>query len=342
MDIDGFIAAHEGEWERLRTLSGRAARNVRRLPPGELDELAALYQRTSTHLSIARSRIGDPALTAALSRDVAQAAAVLYGTRSRTWRTVGRFVTDTFPAALWYSRVFVGWATLLFLVPAVVMAVWLGSSTAALEASAPAAVREAYVQEDFAAYYSSSPSTQFATEVTVNNIQVAILAFAGGGLAGVPTALVMVFNGLNVGVAAGLFAAVGELGRFFGLILPHGLLELTAVFIAGGAGLRLGWTMVDPGDRRRGTAVREEGRRTVAILTGLVAVFTVAGLIEGFVSGQPWPTWVRVGIGATVEAAFLSYVVAFGRRAARRGLTGAIGEQADSGWARPVTASVST
>ena len=109
-------------------------------------------------------------------------------------------------------------------------------------------------------------------------------------------------------------------------MLPHGLLELTAVFIAGGAGLRLGWTLIDPGDRTRGAALAEEGRRAFVIVMGLVVVFAVAGTIEGFVTGRPWPTWLRVGIGASVEAAFLAYLVRRGRAPARAGFTGALGE----------------
>jgi uncharacterized membrane protein SpoIIM required for sporulation len=104
--------------------------------------------------------------------------------------------------------------------------------------------------------------------------------------------------------------------RFWGLVLPHGLLELTAVFIAGGAGLRLGWALVDPGDRPRTTALAAEGRRSVVIVIGLVAAFIVAGIIEGFVTGSPLPTWARVGIGVAVEAAFLGYLVLRGPVAA--------------------------
>jgi hypothetical protein len=152
---------------------------------------------------------------------------------------------------------------------------------------------------------------------------------------------VLVLNGANVGVAWGLFLAAGEQARFWGLVLPHGLLELTAVFIAGGAGLRLGWTLVDPGDRPRRAALAAEGRRAVAVLIGLIGVFAVAGLIEGFVTGQPWPTWLRVGIGATTTALFLAYVWVRGRDATSRGLTGALGEQADAGWARPAAAAAS-
>ncbi len=342
MTIDGFISAHKQDWDRLAELTRKAGRDARGLSPEELTELSHGYQRASTHLSLARARFGDAALTADLSRLVARAAAVLYGTKPRTWRAAGRFARDTFPAALWHSRAFMLWSTLLFLVPALVTGAWLSASPAALEATGSEAAREAYVTEDFADYYTAQPSAQFATEVTVNNIQVAILAFAGGGLAALPTLWIMAVNGVQVGAAGGMFAATGELGRFFGLILPHGLLELTAVFIAGGAGLRVGWTIVDPGDRRRGTALAEEGRRAVTILIGLVAVFLTAGLIEGFVTGAPWPTWVRVSIGVATLIVFLAYVYVCGRQATSKGLTGAIGEQADAGWARIATASPST
>ncbi len=335
MDIDGFITTHREEWQRLAALLDKAGRSPARLSAEELEDLAVRYQRAATHLSIARTRFGDRALVNELSALVARASALLYGTRGGSWRSLSRFVVETFPAAVWHTRAFHVAATLLFLLPAAAAAWWIGTSEAALEATAPAAVREAYVTEDFEAYYSSDPSAQFATEVTVNNIQVAILAFAGGGLLAAPTVFVMAFNGLNVGVALGFFIAAGEQARFWGLITPHGLLELTAVFLAGGAGLRVGWTLIAPGDRRRGAALREEGRRAIAILAGLTVVFLAAGLIEGFVTGSALPTAVRVGIGVVAEVAFLAYVVVLGRRATAAGLTGALGEQADRGWAAP-------
>lgn len=332
MDVDRFIATNQPVWERLSELVRRASRGVGRLSPDELDEIVVLYQRVSTHLSYARSRYRDPALTASLTGLTARAGALVYGTRPRTVRALGRFFADTFPAALWHARWFVVVATLLFAVPALAVGVWVAGSPAALEATGPAAVREAYVAEDFEAYYSSSASAQFASEVTTNNIQVGILAFAAGILACVVTAGVLAFNGANVGVAGGLFAAAGEQARFWGLILPHGMLELTAVFVAGAAGLRLGWTLIDPGDRRRGRALVEEGRRAVVIVLGLVVVFAVAGVIEGFVTGSALPTAVRLGIGAVTWSAFVAYAVVRGRDAAARGLTGALGEQEETTW----------
>ena len=334
MDIDRFISAHRQDWARLAALLDKAGRRPTRLSADELDELASRYARTATHLSIARTQFADRALTAELSALVARGSALLYGSPGGSWAALARFVTATLPAAIWHTRRFHLAATLLFFLPAVVAALWIGYSPAALEATAPAAAREAYVTEDFEAYYSSDPSAQFATEVTVNNIQVSILAFAGGGLAGLLTVFVLLLNGFNVGVALGFFIAAGEQAKFWGLITPHGLLEITAVLLAGGAGLRLGWTLIDPGDRRRTSALREEGRRAIVILAGLTIVFLIAGLIEGFVTGSTLPTTARVGIGVVAEVVFLAYVVVWGRRATAAGLTGAIGEQRDAGWQR--------
>ncbi len=327
MDLDRFLATNAAAWERLATLTARANRGVRRLDATELEELVALYQRTSTHLSLARTYLRDPGLVARLTGLVAAAAAVVYGTRPRTLRALGRFFTTTFPAAVWHLRRFVAVSALLLLVPALAMGIWLDSSPRAVDAAAPEAVRQALIEEDFEAYYSSAPAAEFATQVFTNNVRVAVLAFAGGILACLPTAYVLVFNGANVGVAGGLFAAAGEAPRFFGLILPHGLLELTAVAVAGGAGLALGWSWLVPGDRARLDALAEEGRRAVVVVLGLVAAFAVAGLIEGFVTGRPWPTALRVGIGVAAWIAFGCYLAAQGRGAAAAGLTGTLGEE---------------
>lgn len=315
MDVDRYISVHRPAWDRLAYLSRRARRGVRRLDPAELDELVHLYQRVSGHLSHARTTYPDPGLVASLTRTVADANAAIYSTRASAPAAVRRFLRETFPGAVWRIRWFVLAAALLTLVPAFAVGGWIATSEAALEASGPEAVRAAYVAEDFEAYYSSGPAAQFAAEVTFNNIRVAVLAFAVGIFGAVGTAGVLMFNGGNVGVAGGLFHAVGEAGRFWGLILPHGLLELTAVIIAGAAGLRLGWSLIDPGDRRRAVALTEEARRSITVVLGLVIAFVVAGTIEGFVTGSPLPTWVRVGIGVTVEVAFLAYIWTYGRAA---------------------------
>lgn len=319
--------AHQPSWDRLARLTAKAGRGPTRLSAEEIVELVDLYQRASADLSHVRTYQPDPALAASLTRLVARAGSVVYGTRTRTLRDAGRFLTATFPAALWSIRRFLVASALLLLGPGVAMGAWVGTSEAALEATAPPAVRQAYVEERFEDYYSSGPAVAFSSQVFTNNVRVAFLAFAGGIAFCVATAGILVVNGAAIGTAAGTFVAAGQAPKFWGLVLPHGLLELTAVCIAGAAGLSLGWALIDPGDRRRSEALAEGARRAVAVVIGLVAVFGVAGLIEGFVTGSTLPTWARVGIGATAEAAFLTYAFSAGRAASALGLTGALGEE---------------
>jgi uncharacterized membrane protein SpoIIM required for sporulation len=331
VDIDLFIARNTPVWNRLAQLTSQARHGLGRLAPAEIDELVVLYQRVSAHLSHARTAYRDPSLTMRLTTLVTQASGVIYRGRSRPGSAVADFFVWRFPAAVYQSGRFIAVAAALLLVPAFVFGVWLGTSDAALDVAVPDAVREAYVQNDFESYYSSDSATNFSAQVTVNNIQVALMAFATGILACIPTVLLLAYNGVNVGVAAGMFADAGELDRFFGLILPHGLLELTAVIIAGAAGLRVGWAVIAPGDRSRAEALGTEARRAVLIALGLMVAFVVAGFIEGFVTGRGVPTALRIAIGVAAELAFVLWIVVQGRTATARGLTGELGEL-DRGW----------
>jgi uncharacterized membrane protein SpoIIM required for sporulation len=334
-DVDGLIEQHRATWARLDELVRRCGRDPARLRPEELEELVRLHLRTSSHLSTVRTVHRDPELAAHLSTLVARSSAVVHGSRPRTWSIVARAVTRTFPAAVWHARGAIAVSAAVFLAAFAAVAVWLATTPAAYEAAIPEEARQAYLERDFEAYYSSEPGTAFAARVFTNNAGVGAVAFGTGIALGIPTLLVLLLNGANVGVAAGLFHAAGDPGHFWGLILPHGLLELTAVFIAGGAGLRLGWSLVAPGELRRRDALAEEGRRSVVIVLGLVVIFAIAGALEGYVTPAPWPTWARVGTGAAVWAAVCGWLVVAGRRAAAAGLTGALREEPTPGHVDP-------
>lgn len=325
MNLDRFVAAHQPTWARLEEL---AARDPGGLTAAEVREMVSAYQRATTHLSTARTTLRDRELTTRLSQLVATAGASVYGTRPRTWQAVRRFFTETFPAAMWHQRWPIAVSTVIFLGVAFGLGAWTASSPRALDAAIPEAVQDALVAGDFVEYYSDRPSGQFFAEVGLNNIQVGFLAFAAGILGGLPTVMLLVVNAANVGLAGGLFHARGVGEVFWGFITPHGLLELTAIFVAAGTGLALGWSWIDPGDRPRGESLRAQASRAITIVAGLIVVFGVAALIEGFVTGAPLPTWFRVGIGVVAEVAFLTYAWTFGRDAAAAGLTGTL-RQAD-------------
>jgi uncharacterized membrane protein SpoIIM required for sporulation len=170
--------------------------------------------------------------------------------------------------------------------------------------------------------------------VWTNNAWVAALCIAFGVL-GLPVIYVLFQNILNVALIGAIMVRHGRGALFFGLLLPHGLLELTAVFVAAAAGLRLFWSWIEPGPRTRAQSIAHEGRSAVAIALGLVVVLLVSGVIEAFVTPSPLPTWARLTIGIMAEAGFLTYVFTVGRWAHERGATGDV-EAVDAGDVAPV------
>ncbi len=321
MDIDAFVAAHRGEWTRLEQLVRRAGR-PRRLAEAEVAEIVSLYQRTATHLSIVQTRSPDPQLVGRLSRLVAQSRSVVAGSHAPAWRQVVVFATTTFPAVVYRTR---GWwigAAIGSLLVALALGIWIDTHPGVQRSLLPPDEVRQLVNSDFAHYYREHPAHDFAAQVWTNNAWVSAQVLVGGLTLGIFTLFALFDNASNLGVIGGYMVAAGRASEFFGLIMPHGLLELTAVFIAAGAGLKLGWTIIDPGPRSRPQALAEEGRSTVTIAIGLVAVLAVSGAIEAFVTPSSLPTWSRVGIGVVVEIAFLGYIAILGRRAVRAGETG--------------------
>lgn len=326
MDLDRYIQTHDSTWRRLQELSGRAGKRGSSLSDDDIAELIALYQRVSAQLSHVRTTYADPGLILRLSRLLGEARVVIYQRRGNPLRAVQRFFVEVFPAAVWVSRRYIVASFLCFFVPAVAMGFWLVNDPAVLDASIPPDLQQTIAESEFRDYYSSEAAQNFAGTVTVNNIYVSFLAFALGLVPIVGPVFILAYNGLNVGVMAAVMHHAGEGPQFWGLITPHGLLEICAILIAGAAGLRISWAIVAPGDRTRGEALAEEGLRSVVIVLGLTVCFVTAGFIEGFVTPSGLPTIMRVSIGVLVLVAFGAYVVLFGQRAERRGLSGLLGE----------------
>ena len=257
MDVNAYVAAHDPEWRRLDALVKRR----RRLTGSEVDELVALYQRTTTHLSTARSAAHDPVLVAALSARVARARAAVTGAHAAEWGIVGRFAFVSFPAMAYRARWWwLGTAAGSLLV-AFVIGWWVARSPGVQAALLPRAQVRQLVNHQFQGYYSQYAAPAFAAKVWTNNAWVAAESLIFGILLGLPPLLVLFNNAANMGVAGALMIVHGRGVLFFALILPHGMLELSAVFLAAATGLRLGWTVIDPGPRRRGQALAEEGRQ---------------------------------------------------------------------------------
>ena len=316
MDLDAYVLAHSREWQRLEELTRR-----RRLTGAESDELVECYQRVATHLSVVRTSAPDASLVAHLSSLLARARNRSVGTRVGTWRGVHRFVLERFPAALYRLRWWwLGTMAANVLVTAVMMWWLLDHPNVEQSLLSPQEVDQ-LVQHDFADYYSEYAASHFAAQVWVNNAWVTALCL-GLGILGLPLVKVLFDNVANLAVIGSIMTRHGHAAEFWGLILPHGMLELTAVFVAGGVGLRLFWSWVEPGDLSRTQAIAREGRTAGMVALGLVMVLFVSGLIEAFVTPSGLPTWARIGIGILAETAFFAYVFVLGRAAYHRGETG--------------------
>jgi uncharacterized membrane protein SpoIIM required for sporulation len=321
MDLDAYVAEHDAEWKRLEDLVTR-----RRLSAAEADELIALYQRTATHLSAVQSRTPDPALIGRLSRLVSRARAAVAGSSAPAWSNLIRFFTTTFPVTVyrawpWWCGVATGFSLVSFALMGYVGA----HPELASRLGTDEELRQ-LVERDFANYYSESEAQNFALQVWTNNALVSAIAITAGIFV-LPVVWILFQNAVGVGVIGGIMIAYGRADVFFGLITPHGLLELMAVFVAGGVGLRVGWSWISPArGRTRAQALAESMRAAAMVALGLVVVLLISGIIEAFVTPSPLPTWARITIGAVAFAGFLAYVLFFGVRAARAGETGDLDE----------------
>jgi uncharacterized membrane protein SpoIIM required for sporulation len=332
MDVEAFVSVHQPQWDRLADLT----RRQRRLDGVEADELVSLYQRVGTHLSALRAAGADPVAIGRLSGLLADARGAVTGAHAPVWRDITRYFTVSFPAALYASRRWWLCIGLAFYLVAGFLAWRVISNPEVLNSVATPGEIQQLVDEDFANYYSENPAQDFALRVWTNNALIAAAALAIGVLL-VPSVFLLWSNASNLGIVAGVMISHDRAGVFFGLITPHGLLELTAVFVAAAAGLRLGWSWIDPGPRTRMRALAQTGRSTMGMAIGLAVVLLLSGVIEAFVTPSPLPTWARVGIGVLAEVGFLVYVWTLGRSAVRSGEYGDV-DRTDQEASAPVAA----
>ncbi|OKL54938.1 hypothetical protein BSZ39_01290 [Bowdeniella nasicola] len=325
MDTDAYSAFHANKWKRLDELAARRA-----LSGEEIDELGTLYHSTSRDLSVIRTSAPDPSLVSRLSITVARARARLTETENFSLPGIAKFFTITLPLAFYRVRWHTVGAMVLFIAIGIAYG-WAFYQSPAMQSAVgtPSQLKQ-YAEEAFVAYYTNYPAPDFAAQVWSNNAWIAAI-MVGSGISGALPAYILYNNAVAVGQAGAVLALHDHLDVFFYSILPHGLLELTAIFIAAGAGFRLFWAWVSPGHRSRTRALAEDGRTLAIVAIGLVFVLGVSGIIEGFVTGSELPTAAKIAIGAIALAGYWLYTLIVGGRAARLGLDGDL-SQDDAGY----------
>ncbi|MDQ3855704.1 MAG: stage II sporulation protein M [Chloroflexota bacterium] len=334
--IDEFVAERKARWERL----GRLTRDVRRgrvsrLSAAEIEEFGRLYREATSDLARARRDFPDSPTTLYLNGLVAHAHRFVYRAREGRARAVRRFFLSEFPAAFRRTSLLVLIGFLAFLLPALLAYVASLASPEAAAVLAPAGITERIQEVNRTGRWadiSAGESSLAASTIMTNNIRVAIMAFAGGMLLGVPTLLVLALNGLMLGSVAALAQRGGAGTELWSFVSPHGWIELSVIFISGGAGLGLARAVLLPGLLTRRDALVAAAREAVRLLMGGAALLVVAGTIEGFISPTGLPPVVKYAFGLLTGVALFAYLLLAGRASQDEEESAA-----EQGWTTPAT-----
>jgi uncharacterized membrane protein SpoIIM required for sporulation len=319
--LQRFVAERQADWQRLEELSSRVqAGHLRGMPADDLDELTRLYRLAASDLARARRDFPGDRVVAYLNRLVSASYSGVYRTSGFSWKDIARWYAVGFPR-LW--RQTVGYflvAVLLFFgtgfLSFTAAVAYPPSARVLLDSNTYQAI-STYAEEGH--LWTDIPEEERSFQsafIMTNNIQVSILAFAGGMLLGLGTLYVLVFNGVFLGAVFGIVTRYGLGDDLLAFVSGHGAIELSVICLAGGAGLMLGDAILRPGLQTRGESLRVAAQRAVRLLLGGASLLVIAGLIEGFVSpaGSGLPDWVRYATGLVTGVLLYSYWILAGRR----------------------------
>ncbi|RNF83814.1 stage II sporulation protein M [Montanilutibacter psychrotolerans] len=311
MKQEHFVERHQDEWLALERWldvrsNARDARAKRREWHGFADhEFPSRYRRLCQQLALARRRGYSPVLASRLQTIMQRGHSLLYRTPTARWTRAGEFLLADFPRLVRAERACMFAAALLFWVPLLATfaaIVWKPELASALfEPRELAEFESMYDPADPSRALGRDDGTDLAMfgHYIWNNVSIGFRTFATGLLAAIGTVFVLLFNGLVIGGVAGHLQAVGHGDPFWRFVAGHSAPELTAIVIAGGAGLRLGLNLVAPGQRRRIDALVEGGMRGARLCLGVLAMLVFAAFVEAFWSSIGWmPAWIKYTVGA--------------------------------------------
>jgi uncharacterized membrane protein SpoIIM required for sporulation len=319
MAHDRFIEKHKTAWQRLEDLLKLLdSSTLRGLQRDEVRELGRIYRRTASDLAIARAESRDPRLVNYLNSLVIRAHGRIYQADPQGSSRLKQFFTHDFPQTFrrtWrYTAVSFG----VFMLSSVIGFVGTKYDPEFSELmGVPPAFRELYIENKVHWWEDLNEANQVgASKIMTNNVQVTIYTFALGALFGVGTLLSLAFNGaVNAAVLALTYRA-GYGNDLLTFMAGHGVIELSCIFIAGGAGLLIGSALLVPGDLSRADALKSRGKDAIRLMMGVAVLLVVAGIIEGFISPAPISPAIKFSIAALTGLALYSYLLLAGHDSA--------------------------
>ncbi len=317
--MDRFILERKSNWKRLEELllKTEGIAGLRGLPRAEVRELGELYRRAASDLAIARAETNDQKLVNYLNSLVTRAHGKIYRAEAQGIDLVWKFFSREFPRAFRKNARFVGLAAgveLLFMFIGMLLiyndigfADVLGLDEIRLNA-------ETNTQWWLSLNQANQAGAAF---LFTHNIRVSLMAFALGAFLCIGSLLLLAFNGLHFGAVMAICYKVdiGFGNALATFVVGHGIIETFCIYLAGGAGMMIGYAIINPGDLSRIDALKKSGLESVRIVIGCACVLILAGLIEGFLSPSNLPAWVKITTGLSTFTALMVYLGLAGRGA---------------------------
>ncbi len=312
-----FVDERKSNWQRLEELLAKTegVNGLRALPRAEVRELGELYRRAATDLAIARSETRDQKLVNYLNSLVIRTHGKVYRAEAQGVGLIWKFFAEDLPRTFRETWRYTFLAFLVFTGFGIASFILCYSDTTFADIMGLDGIRTA-AQENRQWWMKLNDANQVgASEILTNNILVSFLAFAWGALLGIGTIYILANNGLLIG---GVLGVCYRTNPAFGdslveFMVGHGVIELSCIFIAGGAGMLIGYSLVDPGDLTRTEALKKNGIKAVYLAIGCAVLLVIAGIIEGFLSPANIHPVFKYGTGILTGIAMYSYLLLVGK-----------------------------
>jgi len=316
MPLDRFINERKSAWQRLEVLLHLLDRmTLRRLHREEVRELGRIYRRTASDLAIARAESRDPRLVNYLNSLVIRAHGRIYRADAQGRQRVRDFFGRDFPVAFRRTWRYTATAFGVFLLFSVIFffGTRLDPEFSEFAGISPF-FRELVINNRTHWWEDLNKANQIgSSQIFTNNIRVTFYAFALGAMFGLGTLYVLAFNGAMFGAIFALTYRAGFGNDLLAFVAGHGVIELSCIFIAGGAGLLIGTALLMPGNLTRADALKSRGLDAVRLIVGCIPLLVIAGIIEGFISPAPISPVIKFTVAGVTGVALYLYLLLAGR-----------------------------
>lgn len=313
MNSETFLETHRETWGRLNQILYQISqKGPSGLSQEDLKEFGPLFRRVTAHLAYARANFPGHEMNGYLNNLVVKAHGHIYKNETLGISRIMKFFSRGFPRLVKEQWRFISAAGLV-LILGLLTGYLLHYFQPSLDGMIIPDNLKRIISEELGrgrvgANWPLIERPVISSTIMINNIQVGFLSFAMGFTWGLATVLILFYNGLMVGVLGAIFTSKGYAMDFWSLILPHGIIELAAIFICGGAGLVLAKALVKPGDYKRRDALVVQGKIAVKLVLGTIPMFVFAALIEGFITPSLLPNHFKLAVAALSLAVFFLYI----------------------------------